>query len=44
VSTPIFKYGKGVISTFKSMSHGVNLTLVEAIVKALILIKGVGGK
>jgi len=26
------------------MSHGVNLTLVEAIVEALILIKGVGGK
>jgi len=26
------------------MSHGVNLTLVEVIVEALILIKGVGGK
>jgi len=26
------------------MSHSVNLTLDEAIVEALILIKGVGGK
>jgi len=32
------------ISTFKSMSHNVNLTLVDVIVDALILVKGVGGK
>jgi hypothetical protein len=44
VSTTIFKSGKGVISKFKSMSHGVNLTLVEAIVEAVILIKEAGGK
>jgi len=44
VSTTTFKSGKRVISTFKSMSHGVNLTLVEAIVESLILIKGIGGK
>jgi len=44
VSTTIFKFGKGVISTFKSMPHNVNLALVEVIVEALTLIKGVGRK
>jgi len=43
-STTIFKFGKRVILTFKSMSHDVNLTLVTAIVETLILIKGVGEK
>jgi len=28
VSTTVFKFGKGVISTFKSISHSVNLTFV----------------
>jgi hypothetical protein len=39
ISTSLFKYG-----TFKSISHSVNLALVEVIVEALILIKEVGGK
>jgi len=31
-------------STLKSMSHSVNLVLIETIVNALTLIKEVGGK
>jgi len=42
--TSVFKYGKGVVSTFKYMSHSVNLALVEAMVETLTLIKRVGGK
>ena len=33
-STSIFKSRKGVISTFKSMSHNVNVAFVEATVEA----------
>jgi len=40
-SKTIFKYDKRVILTFKSVSHGVKITLVMAIVEALIMIKGV---
>jgi len=44
ISTTIFKYSKGVISTFKSISHSMNLVLVEAVIEVLTMIKGVGRK